>query len=418
MMERAIRWTLAVLLVTWAGAAPAQTPGAAPTAPAQKAAKEIPLYPGAAPGSEKWDWSERAVTNARGLPMVQDVVRPVLLYYPADREKAVGAAMIVAPGGGFRTLMMSYEGVDIAWRLNAMGVDAFVLKYRLAHDGPGAPRVPDVVKLAADDGRQAVRLVREKADAFGYRPDRVGMIGFSAGGMVTSEALFGPAQTRPNFAALIYGAPREVKEMPNPALPLFLAVAADDALAVERTIELFRAYRKAKGPAELHVFQMGAHGFVNKGGGADHFMDRLEEWLAANKLLPNAAARTAPPGVTAPPAVADEKDKQDLAGTWTLKYDPGNGETYEPELTVTKEGAGYKVVFTDRGQKLTAKDVRLKNGKLSFKIDTEHEGAKASVTFEAKVKGDAIEGEGKWEFQDMSGDFPFTGKRKDAKPGK
>ena len=62
-------------------------------------------------------------------------------------------------------------------------------------------------------------------------------------------------------------------------------VAADDAGSVGRTVDLFTAYRKAKGPAELHVFQMGAHGFVNKGGGADRFMDRLEEWLRANKLL-------------------------------------------------------------------------------------------------------------------------------------
>ena len=67
-----------------------------------------------------------------------DVVRPVLLHYPAEKGKAVGAAMIVAPGGGFRALMMSYEGADIARRLNAMGVDAFVLKYRLIHGGPAA----------------------------------------------------------------------------------------------------------------------------------------------------------------------------------------------------------------------------------------------------------------------------------------
>ncbi|MHC5541698.1 alpha/beta hydrolase, partial [Singulisphaera rosea] len=108
--------------------------------------------------------------------------------------------------------------------------------------------------------------------------------GFSAGGMVTSDALFGPADSRPNFAAIVYGA-RAVNEIPSPAPPLFLAVAADDAGSVVRTVDLFSAYRKAKGPAELHVFQMGAHGFVNKGGGADHFMDRLEEWLGANKLL-------------------------------------------------------------------------------------------------------------------------------------
>ena len=226
----------------------------------------------------------RSVTSPTGLPIVTDVVRPVLLHYPAEKGKAVGAAMIVAPGGGFRALMMSYEGADIARRLNAMGVDAFVLKYRLIHNGPGGPAGQDVIKLAADDGRQAVRLVRERAGEFGYRPDSVGMIGFSAGGMVTSDALFGPAETRPDFAAIIYGA-REVKEIPSPAPPLFLAVAADDAMAVGRTVDLFTAYRKGKGPAELHVFQTGAHGFVNKGGGADHFMDRLEEWLAANKLL-------------------------------------------------------------------------------------------------------------------------------------
>jgi len=270
---------------------------------------EIPLYPGAAPGSEKWDWSERAVTNKTGLPMAQDVVRPVLLHYPAAASSRVGAAMIVAPGGGFRTLMMSYEGVDIARRLNAMGMDAFVLKYRLMYSGPGAPtnapRVSppkgerpkisvtgaykaqtgqDLLAFAADDGRQAVRILRKRAGEFGVRPDRIGMIGFSAGGVVTSEALFGSTDTRPDFAAIIYGV-GEIKEIPSPAPPIFLAVAADDTLAVNRTLDLFTAYRKGGGPAELHVFQTGAHGFVNKGGGADHFMDRLEEWLAVNKLL-------------------------------------------------------------------------------------------------------------------------------------
>ena len=264
--------TICLIAIAWATAANAQTPS------------EIPLYPGAAPGSEKWDWEEKSVTRPNGLPIVTDVVRPVLLHYPAEKGKAVGAAMVVAPGGGFRALMMSYEGADIARRLNAMGVDAFVLKYRLIHNAPGAPPREDVVKLAAEDGRQAVRLVREKASEFGYRPDRVGMIGFSAGGMVTSEALFGPKETRLDFVALIYGI-REIKEVPDPAPPLFLAVAADDAGFVAQSVDLFTAYRKAKGQAELHVFQTGAHGFVNKGGGADRFMDRLEEWLRVNKLL-------------------------------------------------------------------------------------------------------------------------------------
>ncbi|HZW33833.1 MAG TPA: dienelactone hydrolase family protein [Isosphaeraceae bacterium] len=310
MMGRAIRWPLAGFLSLWTGAAFAQAPQPASSPPMPTAGSEIPLYSGTAPGSEKWNWSERSVTSPRGLPMVQDVVRPVLLHYPADRGKAVGTAMIVAPGGGFRTLMMSYEGTDIARRLNAMGVDAFVLKYRLLYSGPGAPRRPaggapapaerprrftvtgaykaqagqDLLAMAAEDGRQAVRLVRERAGAFGVRRDRVGMIGFSAGGIVTMETVFGPAATRPDFAAIIYGV-GEIKDVPSPAPPLFLAVAADDAMAAARSVELFTAWRRAKGPAELHVFQMGAHGFLTKGGGADHFLDRLEEWLGANKLL-------------------------------------------------------------------------------------------------------------------------------------
>ncbi|MGC8644632.1 MAG: alpha/beta hydrolase [Isosphaeraceae bacterium] len=311
-MNRAMSWPITFCLLM-AGAGFARAQDAPAPASGTTPVSEIPLYPGPAPGSESWDWKERSVTTPNGLPMVQDVVHPVLLHYPAERSKAVGTAMIIAPGGGFRTLMMSYEGVDIARRLNAMGVDAFVLKYRLLYTGPGAARgaarkaaTPkerprrftvtgsykaqegqDLIELAADDGRQAVRLVRERAGEFGILPGRVGMIGFSAGGVVTSEALFGPPATRPDFAAIIYGV-GEIHEVPNPTPPLFLAVAADDALAANRTVEMFTAWRKAKGPAELHIFQKGAHGFVNKGGGADHFMDRLQEWLAVNKLLSKA----------------------------------------------------------------------------------------------------------------------------------
>jgi acetyl esterase/lipase len=289
----------AILAVGLIGAVPA------PGAPQEV----IPLWQGAAPGSEAWDWTERAVTTASGLPMVQDVVQPVLLHFPAPGGMAVGTAMVVAPGGGFRTLMMSYEGVDVARRLNAMGVEAFVLKYRLLYTGPGAtparqqttprrarPRKlevtgsyrgqagQDIVALAAADGQRAVRVVRGSAAVYRIRPSRVGMIGYSAGGVVTSEAVFGPPESRPDFAAIVYGV-GEVREVPTPAPPLFLAVAADDTLAADRALETYSAYRKGGGAAELHIFQLGAHGFVNKGGGADHYLDRLEEWLRANKLL-------------------------------------------------------------------------------------------------------------------------------------
>src|SRR4051812_11602879 len=151
---------IAAIAIAWATAVNAQPPGPS----------EIPLYPGAAPGSEKWDWEEKSVTRPNGLPIVTDVVRPVLLHYPAQKDKAVGSAMVVAPGGGFRALMMSYEGADIAKRLNAMGVDAFVLKYRLGHEGPNAPAREDVVRLAGEDGRQAGKLVRGRGGGVGGCP--------------------------------------------------------------------------------------------------------------------------------------------------------------------------------------------------------------------------------------------------------
>ena len=250
-------------------------------------AQEIPLYPGVAPGSENWTWTERQITNQTGRPIVQNVVHPVLLCYPAAKDKAVGTAMIVAPGGGWRNLMMSYEGVDIARRLNEIGIDAFVLKYRLAYTDPDSKTPPKasqtIQDLAAADGMQAVRVLRRHASEYGFRPDRIGMIGFSAGGGVLLATVAGPAETRPNFAVAIYAANAGTTQPPEGAPPLFIAVAADDqAVGYQGSIDLFSAWRKANYPVELHVFQTGRHGFGKKGGGADHFMDRVEEWLRLN----------------------------------------------------------------------------------------------------------------------------------------
>ena len=256
-------------------------------------AKEIPLYAGVAPGSENWNWSERSVVSGNGMPMAQNVVRPVLQYYPAAKNKAVGTVMIVAPGGGFRSLMMSYEGVDIAKCMNDIGIDAFVLKYRLTYT-EAKPQVPpaanpqagqNVRELAAADGMQAVRLVRQHASEYGYKPDRVGMIGFSAGGAVLLAAVAGPAESRPNFAAAIYAAGAGTTVPPEGAPPMFIAVSSDDqSVGYQGSLDLFSAWRKASVPVELHVFQTGRHGFVQKGGGADHYLDRLEEWLKVNGL--------------------------------------------------------------------------------------------------------------------------------------
>jgi acetyl esterase/lipase len=254
------------------------------------ASQVIPLYPDVAPGSENWNYSEKIIQGKSG-PQVRNVVRPTLLYFPAAQPN--GTAMIVAPGGGTRTLMMSYEGVDIARRLNKLGVDAFVLKYRLLYDathdstataaGKDPQAGQDVRALAAADGQRAMEIVRYKASEFKYRADRIGMIGFSAGGGPVRAAIEGGSASQPNFAALIYAGPSRDGQIlvPENAPPLFLAVAADDRL-LDATLDTFMAWKRANKPVELHVFQMGAHGFVNRGGGADHFMDRLAEWLHVN----------------------------------------------------------------------------------------------------------------------------------------
>jgi len=266
-------------------------------------AREIPLYTGVAPGSEKWNYAEKAAGTPE-RPQAQNIVRPVLFYYPAEKANAVGTAMIVAPGGGFRTLMMSYEGVDVAKRLNQMGVAAFVLKYRTIRVDPAAPSTgfepartgpqagQDVLELARADGRQAVRILRQHAAEFGVLPNRIGIIGYSAGGAVVLATVYGPADGRPDFACPIYAAFANSNPPPAGAPPLFIAVAADDqTVGYQGSMDLFGAWRKAGLPAELHVFQTGRHGFGTKGGGADHYLDRVEEWMKLNGWL------TKPPGL-------------------------------------------------------------------------------------------------------------------------
>lgn len=254
---------------------------------------EIPLYAGVAPGSESWNWEERWITGLFGTPVLQNVVRPVLQYYPADKRKAAGTAVIVAPGGSFRVLVMDHEGADIARRLSAEGVAAFVLKYRLLYTPPDAASAPavrpqagqSVPQLAAADGQQAMRVLRQRAAEFGVRPDRIGMLGFSAGGGVTLAAVSSALETRPNFAVPVY-APIISAAVPEGAPPLFITVAGDDrVVGYQGAINLYSAWRKANVPVELHIFQVGDHGFLKKGGGADRFMDRVIDWMTLNGWL-------------------------------------------------------------------------------------------------------------------------------------
>lgn len=264
--------------------------------------REIALYEGTPPGSEKWRWEERTFTTRRGNGVTQNVTRPVLQYYAPELAHATGTAVIVAPGGSFTNLMIDYEGMDIVRQLNAMGIAAFLLKYRLIYVDPAAataPRMDDsgevldgpqkgenIAELATADAQRAIRWLRTHAAEFNVKPHQIGMIGFSAGGVVMMGAVKGPAETRPDFAAAIYG-PGFADQQPGAdAPPLFLAAATDDDWAREDSLRLYASWQKAKRPVELHLFQSGGHGFLNKGGGADHFVDRFEDWMRANHYLP------------------------------------------------------------------------------------------------------------------------------------
>jgi acetyl esterase/lipase len=290
---------LCLSLLSCSAPAQAQAPFSIP-----RPDREIPLCAGKAPGSEDWNWPERQRTLS-GLDFVQKVVRPVLLYYAADPAKASGTAVIVAPGGGSVNLTILYEGTDVARRLNAVGVAAFVLKYRLIRHDPATSRADprdkrgevlsgpqqgqNILDLEADDGRQAVRLIRLHTADFGVNPHRIGFVGFSAGGRICLETLDGPAECRPDFIAPIYGAGdgryRPLRDGP----PMFLAVAADDDGNVEGSVRLFTRWNEAELPAEIHVFQTGGHGFLKRGGGGDHVIDRFIEWMQGNGWVARAA---------------------------------------------------------------------------------------------------------------------------------
>lgn len=293
----------------------------APAAFAQKAPEPeavIPIWKGPAPGSEAWTQKEIEYRNPQtGERMVRNVVTPTLTAYLPDPSKATGTGVVVCPGGAFLFLSWDSEGTEVAQWLAAHGVAAFVLKYRListpapepefhttlaalfagiaaaSRDG-NVERLLDntdpgnVRALAAADGRQALRLVRERSKEWGLSPDRIGMMGFSAGGFVTMAAVLDDDEhNRPNFAAPIYGGDGNGRAIPSGAPPLFILVANDDALMAAGSVKLYSDWRAAGRPAELHVFSKGGHGFgmTPHGLPVDHWITLFGDWLRVQGLL-------------------------------------------------------------------------------------------------------------------------------------
>jgi acetyl esterase/lipase len=244
-----------------------------------------------------------------GGRMVRNVTQAAIYPVRPAPGKANGTAIVIAPGGAFLALSFDSEGMQVAHYLAEQGVTSFVLKYRLdptPKDGEGFGRaigarvtsfspttkyvdMPDSAaqRWGQEDGLAAIKWVRSHAGEYGVRPDRIGMIGFSAGGMTTMNVLGNyDSGSRPDFAAVIYGASTG-KPLPKDLPPLFIALAADDPLLGYASVPIFDAWRAAGKPVEMHVYQAGSHGFGMRkvGGTAEQWPQHFSQWLKANGLL-------------------------------------------------------------------------------------------------------------------------------------
>jgi acetyl esterase/lipase len=257
--------------------------------PQQQQQQVVNIWPGAAPGSEDWTQKERVIENTPVGTVVFNVVTPTLTAYLPEPARATGTGVVIAPGGAFVALAISLESEEVARWLQARGIAAFVLKYRIMEKrGEGIPanmNMDEAGKYGIADGIQSLKVVRQRAAQWGVAPDRVGLMGFSAGAMVTSGALLQPdAAARPNFAAMIYGGPFGVMPaIPSKLPPMFLAWAQDDAVALRPIVRFHEALESAGHKPEVHIFSAGGHGFGMKkqGTSSDHWIDAFYYWLEA-----------------------------------------------------------------------------------------------------------------------------------------
>lgn len=254
-------------------------------------AQTVNVWPGVAPGSERWTHKERSVENTPIGTVIFNVVTPTLTAYLPDRTKATGTGVIIAPGGALVALAIELEGTSIAGWLQEKGIAAFVLKYRIVEkrqDGIPAMDMDTAGRYGIADGIQALKVVRQHAREWGVSPSRIGFLGFSAGAMVTSGALLqADSAARPNFAALLYGGPFGVMPAIPPELPpVFLAWAQDDAVAREPIVRFHDALLAAGIKPEVHVFGAGGHGFGlrKQGTTSDHWVEMFYNWLQAQGL--------------------------------------------------------------------------------------------------------------------------------------
>lgn len=260
----------------------------------------IPL-PISTPNSTQENYPEKEYfSKVWNTDVVANVTKPSLTVFKPSPELRNGTALVICPGGGFMALSITSEGTDVAKYMAARGVTAFVLKYRLAHTGEDAtqefgamladgPKFHEmlgrIVPFAIADGLAAVTYVRQHASEWGVSLDRVGIIGFSAGGAVTAGVAFHyTPEGRPAFVAPIYAGGESFKDaaVPADAPPMFVAAATDDQLGLApESVALYEMWTAAHKSAELHIYAKGGHGFGMRKQKipTDHWIDRFADWM-------------------------------------------------------------------------------------------------------------------------------------------
>ena len=233
-------------------------------------------------------WDTRVITN---------VSKPTMIVHKPAAGTANGTAVVICPGGGLYAHSIDSEGHQVAEWLAEHGVTAFVLKYRLVPtgedgtkqimtDGPKVgENVTQVLPLSIDDASQAITYVRTNAAEYGVLPNRIGLMGFSAGGAVTMGHTYSyTPETRPDFIAPIYAWMDVVPktDMPADAPPIFVVCASDDPLRLApASVTLYQEWLAGGKKSELHMYAQGGHGFGMRklGFPSDKWIERFGEWL-------------------------------------------------------------------------------------------------------------------------------------------
>jgi len=278
--------------------------------PAFICAAEQPLtldvWPGAVPGEIESVGPEIFQEQKAGEKPVQrltNVAKPTIKVFRPAQDRNTGTAVVICPGGGYRILAWDLEGEEVAAWLNSIGVTGIVLKYRVPPRKDQPPR-----QAPLQDAQRALSLVRSHAKEWGIDPQRIGILGFSAGGHLSASAAtnydkrrYEPidetdkVECRPDFAVLVYPAYLAEKGELVPEIrvtsitpPMFLVHASNDAIGPENSIALYLALKKAGVPAELHVYTTGGHGFGLRPSEhpCSHWPERCEEWLRSRGLIP------------------------------------------------------------------------------------------------------------------------------------